>query len=68
MDRFTAAYVDAHQDVSGPLSLAALPVWEVYVSAAALMSMGEWGLDPADEAHRRQHTARFFEESARRLD
>jgi hypothetical protein len=31
------------------------------------MSMGEWGLDPAVEAHRRLHTTRFFEEAAGRL-
>jgi aminoglycoside phosphotransferase (APT) family kinase protein len=67
MARFTAAYVAAHQDLSSPLSLDALPVWEVYVSAGALMSMGEWGLEPAVEAHRRLHTTRFFEEAAGRL-
>jgi aminoglycoside phosphotransferase (APT) family kinase protein len=66
--RFTAAYVEAYHEVNGPLSLEALPVWEVYVSAGALMSMAEWGLDPVAEAHRRLHTTRFFEEAAGRLD
>ena len=55
------AYLTMHEDTIGPLPLDSLPLWELYVSAAALASMGEWGLDPADEAHRRRHTERFFE-------
>ena len=66
--RFTDAYVEAHRAVAGPLALDALAVWEVYVSAGALNSMGNWGLDPTDEAHRRRPPTRFFEEAARRLD
>ncbi len=67
MARFTAAYLSMHDDTIGPLLLDALPIWEVYVSAAALSSMSQWGLDPADEAHRRHHTERFFEQAAGRL-
>jgi aminoglycoside phosphotransferase (APT) family kinase protein len=67
MARFTAAYLSMHEDTIGPLLLDALPVWELYVSAAALASMSQWGLDPADEAHRRHHTERFFEQAAGRL-
>ncbi len=67
MNHFTDAYVGAYHEIVGPLSLDALPVWEVYVSAAALTSMGEWGLEPADEAHRRRHTTHFFDDAARRL-
>jgi hypothetical protein len=61
MKRFTARYVAQHREQVGPLPLAALPVWELYVSAAALASMGAWGLDPDDEARRRRATERFFE-------
>ena len=67
MERFTTAYLTMHAETIGPLPLDSLPVWELYVSAAALASMGEWGLDPADEAYRRHHTERFFEQAARRL-
>jgi aminoglycoside phosphotransferase (APT) family kinase protein len=61
MERFTTRYVEQHCEQIGPLPLAALPVWELYVSAAALGSMGAWGLDPDDEARRRRETGRFFE-------
>jgi hypothetical protein len=61
MKRFTTRYVAQHREQVGPLLLAALPVWELYVSAAALASMGAWGLDPDDEARRRRETERFFE-------
>jgi aminoglycoside phosphotransferase (APT) family kinase protein len=61
MKRFTTRYVAQHREQVGPLPLAALPVWELYVSAAALASMGAWGLDPDDEARRRRATERFFE-------
>jgi aminoglycoside phosphotransferase (APT) family kinase protein len=67
MERFTTAYLTKYEDAIGPLLVESLPVWELYVSAAALATMGEWGLDPADEARRRDRTARFFEQAARRL-
>lgn len=55
MDRFMNRYVEQ----TAP-DLTALPLWEVYVSAAALSSMAAWGLDPADEAERRRRTDGFF--------
>jgi aminoglycoside phosphotransferase (APT) family kinase protein len=60
MERFTTCYVEQHRELIGPLPLTALPVWELYVSAAALDSMGAWGLDPDDEARRRRDTECFF--------
>ena len=67
MERFTARYLALHRDVAGPLHLDALPLWELYVSAAALATMAGWGLAPADEAERRRRTERFFEQAADRL-
>ena len=60
MDQFTDRYLAAHHDTIGPLRLEALPLWELYVSAAALATMGDWGLEPAEEARRRRHTEHFF--------
>jgi aminoglycoside phosphotransferase (APT) family kinase protein len=65
--RFTTCYLAAHHDIIGPLPLDALTIWELYVSAAALATMGDWGLEPDDEARRRRRTERFFERAARRL-
>ena len=42
-------------------------LWELYVSAAALATMGDWGLEPAEEAQRRQRTESFFDRAARQL-
>jgi aminoglycoside phosphotransferase (APT) family kinase protein len=67
MERFTAGYLAAFEERIGPLHLARLPLWELYVSAAALASMGSWGLDPREEARRRAQTGRFFEAAAHRL-
>jgi aminoglycoside phosphotransferase (APT) family kinase protein len=67
MERFTARYHALHEARIGPLRLDALPRWEVYVSAAALATMGGWGLEPGEEARRRAHTERFFDAAARRL-
>jgi aminoglycoside phosphotransferase (APT) family kinase protein len=67
MERFTTRYLAWHEDRIGPLPLDRLPLWELYVSAAALASMAGWGLEPGEEAHRRARTARFFDEAARRL-
>jgi aminoglycoside phosphotransferase (APT) family kinase protein len=66
MDRFTARYLAA-SDGAGGLQLDALPLWELYVSAAALATMGEWGLEPAAEARRRRRTERFFARAVDRL-
>jgi aminoglycoside phosphotransferase (APT) family kinase protein len=60
MERFTSGYLDR----AGSLPLDSLALWELYVSAAALSSMGDWGLDPADEVHRRRLTEGFFERAA----
>lgn len=38
-----------------------LPVWEVYVSASALATMADWGLDHETEARRRVATRGFLE-------
>ena len=67
MERFTNQYLGAHHDTIGPLRLDSLALWEVYVSAAALATMGDWGLEPAEEAQRRRLTERFFDRAARQL-
>jgi aminoglycoside phosphotransferase (APT) family kinase protein len=67
MERFTTSYIAAHQESIGPLQLDSLPIWELYVSAAALAAMGDWGLDPSEEALRRERTEQFFERAARQL-
>ena len=67
MERFTDQYLAAHHDTIGPLRLDSLALWELYVSAAALATMGDWGLEPAEEAQRRRRTERFFDRAARQL-
>lgn len=44
MERFTRSYAREH-----PLDPGRLPLWEVYVGAAAARYMGAWGLGPARE-------------------
>lgn len=44
----------AHYARSSGLDLAELPLWTAYVSAAALASMHQWGLDPALESRMRR--------------
>lgn len=62
MERFTERYLAAStRDAFN------LPVWEVYVSAAALSSMADWGLAPEVEAARRASTGAFLERAARDL-
>lgn len=56
MDSFTEHYL-ACRDVD----LSELALWEVYVSAAAIAMMSEWGLDPEVEAARRRRTSAFLE-------
>lgn len=65
MEHFTASYLAATS--ARPLRLGALPVWEVYVSASALSTMHEWGLDQSEEDRRRRRSRRFFERAARDL-
>jgi aminoglycoside phosphotransferase (APT) family kinase protein len=67
MERFTARYLALHHDTVGPLRLESLAVWELYVSAAALATMGAWGLAPDEEAQRRRRSERFFEDAVRQL-
>lgn len=59
MDAFTEHYCAlARVDLEG------LALWEIYVSASALATMGSWGLAPADEARRRRSTRAFLERAA----
>lgn len=63
MEAFSAVYLD-HASGIDPTDL---PLWEVYVSAAALSSMSGWGLPPAEEERRRARTQAFMERAARAL-
>ena len=67
MERFSTRYLELHRDTIGPLRLESLPLWELYVSAAALAAMGDWGLEPSEEARRREQTQRFFDRAARQI-
>ena len=67
MEQFTNQYLAAHHDTIGSLQLDSLALWELYVSAAALATMGDWGLEPIEEAQRRRRTERFFDRAARQL-
>lgn len=67
MERFTSAYLSARHDTVAQFQLDSLALWEVYVSAAALATMGGWGLDPAEEDRRRRRTQRFFDRAAEQL-
>jgi aminoglycoside phosphotransferase (APT) family kinase protein len=49
MERFTQAY-EKHRAVDRRR----LALWQIYVAAAAQRFMGEWGLEPALEAHMRK--------------
>jgi aminoglycoside phosphotransferase (APT) family kinase protein len=64
MDHFTARYVALARDADASLRLDPLVAWDLYVSAAALSSMGAWGLEPAEEARRRRLTEGFFDSRA----
>ncbi len=67
MERFSTRYLELHRDTIGPLRLESLPLWELYVSAAALAAMGDWGLEPSEEARRRERTQWFFDRAAEQL-
>lgn len=62
METFTEHYL-ALMDVD----TTGLPLWELYVSSAALATMSDWGLEPEDEANRRQKTLEFMERAGRQL-
>lgn len=64
MDRFTRCYL-AQSTLE--LRLDPLPVWEVYVSASALSTMHQWGLDAVEEAARRRSTQSFFDHAVRQI-
>lgn len=64
---FTDLYVDRCRALGHDLDLDRLPLWDVYVSAAALMAMAQWGLEPEEEARRRTDTRAFFEAAAHHL-
>jgi aminoglycoside phosphotransferase (APT) family kinase protein len=67
MEQFTTRYLAMADDTTGALRLDSLLLWELYVSAAALATMADWGLDRAEEARRRQLTEGFFDRAAREL-
>jgi aminoglycoside phosphotransferase (APT) family kinase protein len=52
---FTAAY-----RARRPIDDDRLAAWDVYVSAAALATMAQWGLPPEVEAARRERTSAFY--------
>lgn len=58
-DEFTKLYLDAH-----PADHADLPIWEMFVSAAALAFMDQWGLPPQTAASRRSQALAFFQTAA----
>ncbi len=64
MERFTDSYLESMTSAGSPVAVDDLPIWELYVSAAALASMHTWGLDPADESRRRAATTTFFDRAA----
>ena len=63
VETFTARYLAA----SGPRRLADLALWDLYVGAAALASLHQWGLDPEVERQRRERTTAFVDRAAREL-
>lgn len=65
---FTTAYVAGRVAARSPVNLDALPVWDAYVSSAALAGMHEWGLAVEVEAARRSATTEFCNEAWRRLE
>ncbi|MCS6800130.1 MAG: hypothetical protein NZ898_16690, partial [Myxococcota bacterium] len=48
-------------------NLGELPIWDAYVAAAALSSMGQWGLSAEREAHMRREAEIFLGEAFRAL-
>jgi aminoglycoside phosphotransferase (APT) family kinase protein len=68
MEHFSTRYLALARDRSESVWLESLLIWELYVAASALSTMGGWGLEPGDEARRRQLTEAFFDRAARQLD
>lgn len=66
MDVFTTRYLTLLDEAASAVAVDVLPVWEAYVSAAALSSMHAWNLEPADEARRRHRTERHFDDAVDR--
>lgn len=62
MDTFTKYYLQ-----NNSFDTVDLELWQVYASSSALSTMHEWGLAPEDEAHRREMTEVFLQESISRL-
>lgn len=60
------AFTDYYLGYDGP-DISDLGLWEIYVSAAALATMPNWGLSPDEEDHRRKMTNDFLKESADKL-
>ena len=62
MQTFTTRYL-----ASVTLEVSDLPLWDVYVSSAALATMADWGLATEVEATRRERTARFLDRAAHKM-
>lgn len=62
VDVFTRRYAERSQR-----NLGELPIWDAYVAAAALSSMGQWGLSAEREAHMRREAEIFLGEAFRAL-
>lgn len=67
MELFTTRYLALLDEAAFSTATDALPVWEAYVSAAALSSMHAWNLDPDDEARRRHRTEHHFDRAVESL-
>ena len=61
-EAFTRAYAESTSRDVGEL-----PIWDAYVSAAALSSMSQWGLPAEREAHMRREAEAFLGEAIRKL-
>ncbi len=66
MESFTKHYKERGRWSIDPLRLE-LAVWELYVSAAALATMGNWGLEAEELIRRRETTTRFMERAGRAM-
>ena len=62
METFTAHYLSM-----ATVDSTNLPLWELYVSAAAAAYMAHWGLDPEVEAERRRKTSWVLERAGQRV-
>ena len=62
VERFVRAYAE-----HGSVDRGRLALWQVYVAAAAGRFMGDWGLDPALEAHMRVEALASLREAEAKL-